>query len=75
MFFFSVVKMRPMGIYHVWHNIGPKGRKEEIKGRMMRGKKYTSILCFRGKGGCLLLVIRRCNRKKGDSLLAFCTSI
>ena len=40
MFFFSVVKMRPMGIYHVWHNIGPKGRKEEIKGRMMRGKKY-----------------------------------
>ena len=42
-----MVKMRPMGMYHAWYNIDPIGRKEEIKGKRMRGKNIQ-VYCVLG---------------------------
>ena len=58
---------------HVWHNIYTEGRKGGIQRRGMEATKHRNALCFRGSTGCLLLEIRRCDRNKGGSLLAFCT--
>lgn len=46
--------------------------KEKARSRE-GGRKGESIeVRCRGRGSCLILEIRRCSRKKGGSLLAFC---
>lgn len=50
------------GMSHAWYNIGPKGRKGEMKGENLE------VHCVLG----VEVVVSFCDRKKGSSRLALC---